>query len=431
MLVPEKLLHYIWLHQYYQNNNLFTDEGDSLMVIKKGYYNTNQGPDFLDASVRINDVLLAGNIEIHINSSDWKLHQHQTDANYNNIILHIVWINDTEITNLNGQYIPQLTISNLVPKWLLDRYLQLMNAPDDLPCSAFLPYIKSIIWTSWKVRLTIERMEEKTNKILALYKESNNHWEEVLWWMIAYNFGLKLNADVFLQVAKSIPVNILGKHKNQLFQIEALLMGQSNLFQENKNIINDEYYLNLFREHEYLSKKYGLQPIAIKPVFLRMRPPGFPTIRIAQLSMLIKQSSHLFSTIKELKDLDKVKEILHVKTSSYWNNHYVFGKESIDREKYTGETLIINIIINTIIPILFAFGKLHKDETIKERMIQWLIQLTPENNAVLTGWVKEGISNDSAFDSQGLLQLSKHYCKQKRCMECAIGNAIITSAKNN
>ena len=188
MLVSEKLLHYIWQHQYYQKNNLFTDEGESLIVIKQGTYNNNQGPDFLNASVRINNILLAGNIEIHINSSDWKLHQHQTDANYNNVILHIVWNNDAEVTNKNGQLIPQFTISNLVPKWLLDRYTLLMDAPDYLPCSSFLPYIKPIIWSSWKVRLTIERMEEKTDKIIALYNETNHHWEEVLWWMIAYNF---------------------------------------------------------------------------------------------------------------------------------------------------------------------------------------------------------------------------------------------------
>ena len=366
MLVSEKLLHYIWQHQYYQKNNLFTDEGESLIVIKQGTYNNNQGPDFLNASVRINNILLAGNIEIHINSSDWKLHQHQTDANYNNVILHIVWNNDAEVTNKNGQLIPQFTISNLVPKWLLDRYTQLMDAPDSLPCSSFLPYIKPIIWSSWKVRLTIERMEEKTDKILALYNESNNHWEEVLWWMIAYNFGLKLNADLFLQVAKSIPINILGKHKNQLFQIEALLMGQANLLSENNNDTFDNEQLKLIKEHQYLSQKYGLHPIAIKPVFLRMRPPGFPTIRIAQLARLIQQSSHLFSTIKEIKDLDKLKEILHVNTSSYWDNHYVFGKVSVEREKYTGNTLVENIIINTIIPILFAYAKLHKDDSIKK-----------------------------------------------------------------
>jgi len=431
MLVSEKLLHYIWQHQYYQKNNLFTDEGESLIVIKQGTYNHNQGPDFLDASVRINNILLAGNIEIHINSSDWKLHQHQSDANYNNVILHIVWNNDAAVTNKNGQLIPQFTVSNLVPKWLLDRYTLLMDAPEALPCSSFLPYIKPIIWSSWKVRLTIERMEEKTDKILALYNETNHHWEEVLWWLIAYNFGLKLNADLFLQVAKSIPINILGKHKNQLFQIEALLLGQANLLSANNNGTIDDEQLKLRKEHQYLSQKYGLQPIAILPVFLRMRPSGFPTIRIAQLSMLIEQSSHLFSIIKEIEDLDKLKEILHVNTSSYWNNHYVFGKVSIEREKYTGDTLAENIIINTIIPILFAYAKLHKDDSIKERMIQWLIQLTPENNTILSSWTKEGISNDSAFDSQGLLQLTKHYCKQKRCMECAIGNAIITSAKNN
>lgn len=431
MLIPEKLLHFIWQHQYYQQNNLITDEGEQLAILHQGVNNPNQGPDFLDATIRIKDIKLVGNIELHINSSDWNAHQHSMDTNYNTVILHVVWNNDAIIINKNGQLIPQLTISNLVPKWLLDRYTQLMNTPDALPCSNFLPYINPLIWTNWKERLTIERLEEKTAKILSMYEESNHHWEEVLWWMIAYNFGLKLNADLFLQVAKSIPINILGKHKNQVFQIEALLMGQANLLKENNTIVEDESLYKLRKEYKFLQQKYSLVPISISPVFLRMRPSGFPTIRIAQLSMLIKQSQHLFSTIKDIRELKALKTLLYVSTSPYWNNHYVFGKESIEREKYTGDTMIDNIIINTIIPILFAYGKHHKDNSIKDRMLVWLNALVPENNYVLNSWIKEGISNDTAFDSQGLLQLRKHYCDKKRCMECAIGNAIISSAKNN
>ena len=430
MLIPEKLLHYIWQHQYYQHTNLSTDEGESLSIINPGLYNLNQGPDFIDSSIRINNLKLVGNIEIHVNSSDWNAHQHEKDANYNTVILHIVWLNDAVIINKNGLTIPQLTISNLVPKWLLDRYTLLMNAPDNLPCSSFLPYIKPIIWTSWKERLTIERLEEKATNILLLYTESNHHWEEVLWWMLAKNFGLKLNDELFIKVAKSIPVNILTKHKNQLFQIEALLMGQANLLNEDTGI-NDEYRVKLRREYNYLSQKYSLTLVAIMPVFLRMRPSGFPTIRVAQLSMLVQQSKHLFSTIKDAKDIKKVKDMLKVNTSTYWNNHYVFGKESAERMKQVGDEMADNIMINTIVPILFAYSRFVKDDIIKDRMINWLTQIDPENNYILTSWMKEGIENDNAFDSQGLIQLRKHYCDKKRCMECAIGNSIISSAKNN
>ncbi len=429
MLVPEKLLHYIWQHQYYQHTNLSTDEGESLTILNAGIYNLNQGPDFTDASIRINNIKLVGNIEIHLNSSDWDIHKHESDANYNTVVLHIVWNNDTVIKNKNGQIIPQLTISNLIPKWLLDRYTLLMNAPDTLPCSSFLPYIKPIIWTSWKERLTIERLEEKTTIILSLYEESKHHWEEVLWWMLAKNFGLKLNDELFIQMAKSIPVNILAKHKNQLFQIEALLMGQANLLNEDSSTIDDEDRIKLRREYTYLNQKYSLTPVVLMPVFLRMRPSGFPTIRMAQLAMLVQQSKHLFSTIKETKDIKLIKEMLKVKTSLYWNTHYIFGKESAERVKEVGDDMVDNILINTIIPILFAYAKFVKDDVIKERMINWLTQLEPENNYILTSWMKEGIENDNAFDSQGLLQLRKHYCDKKRCMECAIGNSIISSAK--
>jgi len=431
MIVPEKLLHFIWQHQYFQHTNLITDDGENLHILHPGAYNTNQGPDFSDASIKVNEIKLVGNIEIHVNSSDWNLHKHEMDSNYNTVILHIVWNNNSQIKNFNGQNIPQLTISNLVPKWLLDRYSILMNTPDALPCASFLQYINPIIWTSWKERLTIERLEIKTSKILALYEESKNHWEEVLWWMLAKNFGLKLNDELFIQVAKSIPINILAKHKNQLFQIEALLMGQANLLNEDNSIIDDEYRFKLRKEYHYLKLKYDLKQIVLQPIFLRMRPSGFPTIRIAQLAMLIQQSTHLFSSIKETKDLKIIKNLLIVNTSFYWDNHYIFGKESILRQKQVGEEMADNILINTIVPILFAYAKYQQEDTIKERMMHWLTQINPEKNYILSSWMKEGISNENAFDSQGLIQLKKYYCDHKRCMDCAIGNSIITSAKNN
>ena len=428
MLVSEKLLHFIWKHQYYQKTPLYTDEGDSLMILNPGTYNHNQGPDFTDAIIRINDIKFVGNIEIHINSSDWKAHQHQADPNYNNVILHIIWNNNGSVENNNGQLIPQLTICNLVPKWLLNRYDLLMNTSETLPCSTFLPSIKPIIWDNWKERLTVERLEEKTNRIMILYEESNHHWEEVLWWLMAHNFGLKLNDELFFQMAKSIPVKILAKHRSQLYQIEALLFGQANLFNGN---CTEEYHQVLSKEHQFLLKIYELKSVPIQPVFLRMRPSGFPTIRIAQLATLIQHSTHLFSLIKETEDVQNIRKLFQVNTSEYWNKHYVFGKESITREKTIGNTMIENIIINTIIPILFTYGKLHKDEALMQRMINWLSQLLPESNAILTKWEKNAIANQNAFDSQGLLQLSTHYCKTKRCMECAIGNSIMTSAKNN
>ena len=346
MLVSEKLLHFIWQHQYLQNTVLSTDDGEELQIINQGTYNTNQGPDFLDATIQIGDIKLIGNIELHINSSDWKAHQHQTDLNFNTVILHIVWNNDTEVFNQKGNLIPQLSISNLVPKILLNRYRELMDAPEQIPCTKHLSSINSLIWSNWKERLTIERLEEKTTKILLQFEESNNHWEEVLWWSIAYSYGLKLNAELFSQVAKTIPVNMLARNKTHPIKIEALLFGQANLL--NKKFV-DIYPQMLQEEYQFLQKRDKLKPVEIQPSFLRMRPSGFPTIRLAHLAALIHNSTHLFSLIKECEDISSIEELFDTHTSTHWDNHYVFDKLSPEHPKHIGKTMIVNIIINAVI----------------------------------------------------------------------------------
>ena len=428
MLISEKLLHFIWQHQYLQNTNLSTDEGEALQIINQGTYNTNQGPDFLDATIMIGDIKLIGNIELHINSSDWKAHQHQSDLNFNTVILHVIWNNDTEIINEKGNKIPQLTISYLVPKLLLNRYRDLMDTPDLIPCANYVSTINPLIWSNWKERLTIERLEQKTTGILLQFEESNKHWEEVLWWSIAYSYGLKLNAELFSQMAKTIAVNVLARNKIHPIKIEALLFGQTNLL--NKQYV-DIYPQMLQEEYQFFQKKYSLKQVEIQPSFLRMRPSGFPTIRLAHLASLVHKSSHLFSIIKETEDIESIKAIFNTQTSYYWNNHYTFDNPSVEQAKHIGKTMIGNIIINAVIPVLFAYAKYNDDESIKTRVINWLNDLPAENNTVMNRWESMGIDNKTACDSQGLLQLSKFYCGEKRCLECSIGNKIIGAAKLN
>jgi hypothetical protein len=422
----EKLLQFIWQFQYYNRQELTTTLGETLSIIASGKHNLNQGPDFLDVNIQINNIRFAGNIELHVKASDWYKHHHQTDLQYNNVILHVVWENDANITTENGTSSPTLVLHDRVPKVLLERYTQLMQAAN-IPChSNVAPRLSELGWHAWKERLVAERLERKSKKILAYLEATKQHWEEVFWIMLAGNFGIKVNTELFEAMAQTISVNILAKHKHQIHQIEALLLGQANLL---NGSYSDYYAILLQKEYRFLQKKYQLQPVSIQPNFLRMRPANFPTIRLAQLAMLIVHSVHLFSKIKEQNDVASVKQLFNVTANDYWHTHYQFDTESDYLEKKLGATAIDNVLINTVIPVLFAYGLHIQDEAIKEKAIKWLMVVKKENNTIIKQWQQTHVAIVSAFDSQALIELTNNYCTQKRCLECAVGNSIFKNVE--
>jgi len=421
--MTEKLLQFIWQSQHINKSCLVTEQGDSLQVIKSGNLNTNQGPDFLNASIRLNDITLVGNIEVHTKASQWHQHNHSTDKNYKNIILHIVWENDEQIVDDNNKEIPTLVVQNLVPKILLERYATLMNSTPTLPCSSFLPALSDISWLAWKERLTTERLLEKSELVLKTFQENNNNWEETFWHLLAYNFGLKVNAEFFKQIAETIAVTTLAKHKNQIHQIEALLFGQANLL--NQNFTNDHPKL-LQKEYQFLKKKHALKTIQGNCMFLRMRPANFPTIRLAQLAMLISNSSHLFSKLKEITNVKEIGKIFNVTCNEYWHYHYTLTDETKEYDpKKLGKNMIDNITINTIIPVLFSYGHHRKEDSYKIKAIQWLQELKAEKNNITKQWEQYSIEHKNAFDSQAFIQLTNQYCNKKNCLSCAVGNKIL------
>ena len=418
----ERLLQFIWQFQYFNKNEMQTDEGERLTIAHAGRYNTHQGPDFLDAKITIDNTTWAGNIEIHIKSSEWRKHNHTADKNYSNTILHVVWENDADIYYENGSLLPTLSLQHLVPKLLLDRYRQLMWHEQFVPCETYLPVFDEMKWLAWKERMAIERLQRKSALVLTMLAEANNHWEEVFWRMLSRNFGMKVNADIFEAIAKSLPVNILSKHKNQIHQLEGLLFGQAGLLEQD---FNEDYPQLLKREYNFYQKKYQLKPVPVKPFFLRMRPANFPTIRVAQLAMLVNHSSHLFSKIKETNEVLTVKELLNVTANDYWHYHYKFDEAGEYHPKQLGKQMTENIIINTAIPVLFAYGLLNKEETTKAKALQWLTELEDEKNTITKKWTTHHVSNNNAFESQALIELKNNYCDKKRCLECAVGNAIL------
>lgn len=425
--MTERLLQFIWQFQYFNRNELTTAEAEKVQIIFPGQYNNDQGPDFLNAKIKIQKTTWIGNIELHLKTSDWKRHRHEKDKNYNNVILHVVWENDTEENS-----IPVFELKSRVPKILLQRYEELMNASGFIPCEKNIHSIREIVWKSWKERLLAERLLRKAAIAETFLKQNNYHWEETFWWLLARNFGIKVNADAFEAMAKSISTTILAKHKNQIHQLEALLLGQAGLLDKNPDSYRDkdDYPLLLQREYTFLKKKHSLKPIHQPVHFLRMRPGNFPTIRLAQLAMLIQGSAHLFSKIKEAGSVKLVRKWFDVVANDYWHYHYRFDESSPFKKKKLGDTMIDNIIINTVCPVLFAYGNYHDENKYKEKALKWLEETAAESNSITKGFQQLDIENKNAFDSQALIELKNEYCNKKKCLDCAVGNAILKASPN-
>ncbi len=421
----EQLLQFIWQFQYYNQQMLQTEAGEALRIVHPGNYNRHQGPDFLQATIVIGNVTLVGQIELHVLASDWHKHRHGNDGMYQNVVLHVVWQKDVDIKDAYNKEIPTLCLQNLVPKVLLQRYEQLMHQTHIL-CAPLLKQAApqlDLVWVSWKERLLAERLTQRNSHILNLLQQSNGHWEAVCWWMMASNFGISANKSLFEQVARSIDITILAKNKQQLLHLEALLLGQANFLEKPPQ---DAYTETLQKEFRFLKSKYQLPFVYEQPAMLRMRPAAFPTIRLALLAALVHKAQHLFATIKETQDLSVITQLLQAQASSYWDTHYVLGKPTNRHlAKILGTDMVENIVINTIAPLLFAYGSHTKEERYKEKAIAWLMQIPAEHNRLLKPWHDVGVLNQHAADSQALIELTKNYCYEKRCLECAIGNRLL------
>lgn len=416
--MTEKLLQFIWQFRYFNTRSLHSTASEPLQIIRSGTYNTNQGPDFLDARIRIGNTIWAGSVELHVKSSDWILHRHSGDANYNNVILHVVWQNDS----IKELPFPALELQPLVSTVLLSKYEELMQSVQFIPCQQHIATVPELIISAWKERLLVERLQQRSQYIAVLLLDNRQHWEETFWWMLAKNFGIRINADSFEKIARTIPVNLLSKHKNQLAQVEALLMGQAALLDKT---FHDDYPNSLRKDYIFLQKKYQLKKAHAPLYFLRMRPANFPTIRLAQLAMLVYQSSHLFADIKEANAVKDIEQLLEVTASDYWNDHYAFDETAAFKPKSLGRQMIHNILINTVIPILYAYGQINSSETFKRKALTWLEEIASEENNITKGFDALQLSSRTAFDSQALIQLKNEYCNYKQCLHCAIGNRVL------
>ncbi len=421
--VPEDFLQYLWKYKLFNKENLITDKGEKIEIFENGWHNQHSGPDFLNAKIKIDSTLWAGNVEIHLNSSDWYAHNHHTDKAYDNVILHIVLNHNQEIKRTNGTEIPTLEIE--FDDNLYDNYSKLLTNESWIPCEQEIAYVDHFTVSFWLDKLTIERLKFKHDDIKTSLIKNKNNWEVTFYHKLARNFGFKINAEPFEILAQSLPLDYLAKHKDSRFQLEALFFGQAG-FLEN-NLSHDKYYLELSREYEYLRKKFGLRPIQNHAwKFARLRPTNFPTIRISQFAGIIYHSRKLFSRILESEDISEIHELLKTEVSEFWHEHYTFQKRApANRRKKLGKTAINTIIINTVVPFLFIYGERKNKPQYKDKALNFLNQLPPERNSVIKKWKELNIHAENAYQSQALIQLKNLYCSQKRCLECQIGNKII------
>ncbi|SHH51059.1 Protein of unknown function [Chryseolinea serpens] len=423
--MTESFLHYLWQFQYFNKNELRTTQGDVLQIFHPGQKNTHAGPDFFNARLKIGATEWVGNVEIHIQAGSWMDHHHHEDAAYENVVLHVVWSNDKPVCRNDGSPLPALELKHRVDHKLLTDFRLLLQTPGAIPCAPQLAEVPDLVKISMLDRALMHRLEAKTAVINDLLKRNRNNWEETCYQWLARNFGFKVNVDPFQQLARALPYRLLLKHGDQLLQVEALLFGQAGFLEADET---DDYFSKLKREYHLLCHKYqlwGKQMQKAQWKFMRLRPANFPTLRIAQCASLIHQRPKLFSNLMEAETAKELAEIFSVPQSDYWQRHYQFFKPARDVVANIGEASVGNIIINTVAPLLVAYGKSKDENLYVDRAVAILQQVHAEANRIIQQWKNVGLACKTAFDSQALVELYNNFCLKRRCLECSIGASLV------
>ena len=423
----EQLIHYVWKHKLFPLTGLKTTDGQEVEVIDTGLHNHNAGPDFFNAKVKIGGTLWVGNVEIHDRASDWFLHRHDHDPNYNNVILHVAESIDVDVKTRRGDYPPQMRLQ--VPTAVREHYEELLTTDEYPACYRIIPSLSKLMVHSWMSALQTERLEQKTEAIAQRVKDCDGSWEAAYFVTLARNYGFGINGDAFETWAKLISLQSVAHHRDNLMQIEALFLGQAGLLdiaaipeRYQQQALNDSYFTELKSEYQYLAHKFGLQAMdANQWRFLRLRPQNFPHIRIAQLAHLYYEQRAGLSLLLECESVKQVRELLATQVTHYWETHYVFGEKSAKSEKKLSAASLNLQIINTVAPILFAYGKHKNSEKYCERAFDFLETLKAEENHIVRMWKEVGLMVETAGDSQALIQLKKEYCDRKDCLRCRIG----------
>jgi hypothetical protein len=420
--MTEAFLAYIWQYKLWRTPLVSTD-GQALQILKTGQLNTDSGPDFFNAHIQIGETLWVGNVEIHIRASDWNRHGHQQDPAYNNTILHVVFEEDQNIKTADGSAPACLELKGKFDSKYLSKYEYLLHNKNWIPCANHLDETDDFLWKSCLERMAVERLERKSEFVNELLESTQNDWEKAFFISMAGYFGQKVNKLPFQILARSLDPKIIAKHKDQSFQLEALLFGQAGLLDK---ISEEEYHQSLAKEYRFLKAKYKMVPMpAHLWKYMRLRPAAFPDIRLAQLADLLSKNDFLFSRILESKSLGELEKLLEARASVYWDTHFRFGLDSSKKVKKLGKSTQLGIIINAVIPFMFVYGRNKAEPEFEERALEFLSRLAAEKNYISRGFIGLGKKPGNALESQAMIELKQHYCDFKKCLNCQIGLSII------
>ena len=429
--MKEEFLHFVWKNKLFDSHTFSSLSGELVEVIDPGTYNRDSGPDFFNSRIKVGNTIWAGNIEIHLKSSEWISHGHQDDHAYDNVILHVVHLYDREVMTASG-IIPDTAIL----KWndsIYGKYQELLENPETIACNKYIHLLELFSVRHWIHTLAVERLKRKTEIMKPVLVDTSNDWEETLYRLLAMYFGMNVNSEPFKRLATILPLKLIRKHADNLLQVEALLFGQAGMLEEGliKEALSDDYYLLLIREYEILKSKYSLKPMdGWLWKFHRMRQINFPTLRISQLASLMSSGVPLFSKVKQCKSIKSLRSLFRAESSSYWKDHYMFGRFRKGVPKRTGDMMIDLLLLNTVIPLLFLYGMENNLQVFCDDAIDIADSIPPERNRVTREWEKLGIEASTAFESQGLLELKDRHCKLRACLNCHIGSNLIILGKD-
>lgn len=426
MNFKEDFLQLVWKYQYFDRKNLQTSDGQDIQILKVGFHNQTEGPDFKDATIVLDGVTFHGHVEVHRLASEWKHHAHHSDPAYNSVILHVVWKNDREVKRNDDTPMPTLELDGKIFLEIWRNYERMLDYNQDLPCAHGLEKVPEIIRFSTLEKALVERLQEKSQLILEVLEQTKGDWEESAYRWLFTCFGFKVNAQAMGQLAGLVPYKILQKHRNQLPVLEAMLFGRAGLLPGHSE---EPYVQHLIREYDFYQKKFGWKNELTRQHwnFMGVRPSNFPTLRIAQLAAILAQAPNLLQSVMEdSRDFSGFKKLLQVKPSDYWRYHYSFGQNSSKMaSKGVSSTVLQLLIINFVIPLWFAYGRYFQNPDWQERCFDLLQEVSAENNFIIRKYSEYGWKAQNAFDSQGMIGLFKNYCQPKKCLQCKIAQSLI------
>ena len=422
----EALLHTIWKYKLLGQSKFTGTKNETIEIVSIGEHNKDSGPDFFNSKILINDVLLAGNVEIHIKTSDWLKHNHQNDTAYNNLVLHVVYEHDVELEQNNAYNVSVLEIKNSIKPSLIEQYSSIALSKNEISCGRSISTIPYIIWTSWLDRSAVSRIESKTEYIEHLFSHSKQNYEDTLYLLLFRNFGFKINNEAFELLGKTISYSILKKYSDNLLQLEALLYGCAGFLDE---LFEDDYPKLLQNEFEFLRHKHQLVPLK-KEVwkFSKTRPVNFPTIRISQLANIIHRQNSLFHLLETKPGITQIKELFSVSTHPYWQTHYKFDVNADEGIKVLGDTAFQLLVINTIVPFLFFMARHSSKEDLTDYALDLLTELPAEKNSKTDEFSKLGVKAKNALESQAQIQLYDNFCSRKACLHCNVAEHLLKTS---